>query len=107
MDNDFETANAITTIFEFTKAINKLLAANKISEKDGKKIKDLMLSIDKVFGILEEKTEVPKEVKELAEKREQARKNKDFKMSDQLRDEIKSLGYYTDDTKEGYVIKKI
>ncbi len=107
MDDDFETANAVTSIFEFTKELNKLLAENKISENDAKKVKEFMFNIDKVFGIIEDKIEIPKEIKELAEKREQARKNRDFKLSDQLRDKIKSLGYYIDDTKEGYVIKRL
>ncbi len=107
MDNDFETHNAITAIFNFTKVINKLISEEKLSEKDAKKIKEFMLRIDKVFCVLEEEITIPKEVKELVEKREIVRKNKDFKSADQLREKIKSLGYYIDDTKEGSIIKKL
>ncbi|HLC58665.1 MAG TPA: DALR domain-containing protein [Candidatus Nanoarchaeia archaeon] len=107
MDNDFETANAITSIFDFTKKINKLISNNEISEKDSKKIKEFMQEIDSIFGILEEEIDVPKEIKELAEEREKARKNKNFKLADQLREEIKSKGYYIDDTETGIIIKKL
>ena len=108
MDDDFETANALTVIFDFTKNINKLLAENKLSNKNVVKIKDFMKTIDKIFSILqEERHSIPKEVKELVKKREKARKNKDFKNSDNIREKIKSLGFYIDDTKEGYIIKKL
>ena len=108
MDNDFETSNALTAIFNFTKTINKLIAEEKISEKDSKKVRELMLEMDEVFCVLEEeKIEITKEVKNLIEKRKQARKNKDFKTADQLREKIKSLGFYVDDTKDGSVIKKL
>ncbi len=108
MDDDFETANAIAVIFEFVKDANKLLAEEKLSGKDAGKIKNFMKTIDKIFGILaEEKIKIPREIKEMAEERENARKNKDFKKADELREKIKSLGYYVDDTKEGYIIKKL
>ncbi|MBS3151792.1 cysteine--tRNA ligase [Candidatus Woesearchaeota archaeon] len=107
MDEDFETPKALTVLFEFMKEINKLIAEKKISTKDTKKIKNFMNKINEVFGILDEEIKVPEEIKELAEKREQARKNKDFKLADGLREKIKSLGYYIDDTKDGMVIKKL
>ncbi len=107
MDNDFETPNAITAVFDFTKEVNRMIAEEKISENDAKKIRQFMEEIDKIFGVLEEEIKMPKEIKELLEKRESARKNKDFKTSDNIREKIKSMGYWIDDTKEGPVIKKL
>ncbi len=108
MDNDFETANAITSLFEFTKKINKLIAEEKISEKNVKEALEFMKEIDTIFGFLrKEESEIPQEIKDLSDKREQARKEKDFKLADKLREEIKSKGYYIDDTKEGIIIKKL
>jgi len=107
MDNDFETPNAITAVLDFTKEINKIIAEEKISENDAKKIKFFMKNIDKVFGVLEEEISVPEQIKELIKKRESARKNKDFKTSDNIREKIKSFGYWIDDTKEGPIIKKL
>jgi cysteinyl-tRNA synthetase len=53
------------------------------------------------------KQEIPEEIKELAEKRKIARKEKDWETADKLRDEIKEKGFEIEDTKEGYLIKKV
>ncbi len=108
MDNDFDTANAITVLFEFAKEVNKLLSEEKLSLEDSKKIKLFLQEIDKIFGILEEKKPViPKEVITLVKKREQARKEKNYKLADELRNKIKALGYYVDDTGKKPIIKKL
>ena len=51
--------------------------------------------------------EVPAEVKAVAEERWQARANKDWAKSDELREKLKSLGYAVKDSKEGYELTKI
>ncbi len=107
MDNDFETHNALTVLFDFTKEINVLLSEEKLSESDSKKIKDFLKEIDQVFCIFEEETKIPKEIQELVKQREEARKNKNFKLSDELREKIKLKGYYVDDFNNGFVIKKL
>src|SRR3989338_638216 len=108
MDNDFETHNAITAIFEFIKETNKLISEGKISEKDSENILNFMEETDSVFGILPEKEQkIPKEVKILADKRQKAREEKDFKLADELREKIKQKGYYVDDTEKGHLIKKL
>ena len=72
-----------------------------------------MTTQDEVLGVdiqkeVEEKTlELPQEIKELIEKRKQARANKDWALSDQIRDELKEKGYMVKDTKEGIQIEKI
>ena len=50
--------------------------------------------------------EIPKEVLELAERRERARKSKDFVKSDELRDEILKRGFIVNDEKNGYVLER-
>ncbi|HLC88287.1 MAG TPA: hypothetical protein VJG66_04520, partial [Patescibacteria group bacterium] len=55
--------------------------------------------------LIGKKVEVPEEVKKLIEARENARKAKDFKKSDELRKEIKKLGYEIEDTSDGQKIK--
>lgn len=57
--------------------------------------------------LVEDVSTLPKEVKELVDKREEARKNKDFAQSDLLRDEIKKLGYLVNDKPNGTKILKI
>ena len=69
----------------------------------------LMLEFDRVFGlelgnVQEEK--VPATVKKLAEERLLARKKKDWKKSDILRDEISTLGWIVEDNEKGYGLRK-
>jgi cysteinyl-tRNA synthetase len=70
------------------------------------------MDLDKVLGLNldikrnEAEEEIPEEISLLAQQRLQARKNKDWKKSDELRDTIKSLGYFINDTPSGQIIKK-
>ena len=77
----------------------------------GKKSVDvynLLMEFNKVLGFdFETKEEIPKEVKTLAEKRFEAKQNKNWAEADALRDQIKTLGYAIKDSKEGYQISKI
>ena len=70
-----------------------------------KDIYDLVLDFDKVlsFGFAEE-AQIPQNVKELAQKRWEAKQNKDYATSDLLRDQILKLGYVVKDRKDGYEI---
>ncbi len=72
----------------------------------------LILDFDQVFGlnldkIKEEKLDLPKEIQELLKQREEARKKKDFKLSDELRNKIKVRGYSVDDTINGQKVRKL
>lgn len=78
-------------------------------EKATGKIKTIE-KIDRVFGLnllSKEEISVPIEVQKLINEREEARKNKDFKKSDLLREEIKKLGYRVDDAKASIKVSKI
>lgn len=84
-----------------------------IKEPKSKDIYNLALTFDKVFAldldkVKEEKTEIvlPNEIKQLAELRLQARKQKNWAESDRLRDELASKGYAVKDTATGYEITK-
>ena len=67
-----------------------------------------MKKLDKVLGLLEFAEEkIPDEIMALVNKRQEARKNRDFAMSDKLRDEIRKKGWQVDDTKDGVKVKKI
>ena len=105
---------------EFTEAIsddiNIPLALgvlwNMLKEPASKQIYELVQKFDTVFGLRldtvpqVEKIEVPADVAALADKRLEARKNKDWALSDALRDQIAALGYTVVDKKDGYDIKK-
>ncbi len=66
--------------------------------------------MDNVFALdlLEkQETKIPEEIKKLAEKRQKARQEKDFKKSDELREKLKQKGWEIKDTKEGFDLKEI
>lgn len=99
IQDDLDTPRALSLLWDVIKDEN-------ISNPDKKAT---ILDFDKVFGLgfenlKEEK--IPKEILELVKEREQARKDKDFKKSDELREKINSLGYEIKDTAEGQKISK-
>jgi len=101
MDDDFDTVKALAVIFDFIRTSYK-------KRVGAKKTFNFFKEIDKIFGVLNlEEEKIPKEIQKLVEKRENARKNKNWKKSDELRAKIKSLGYLVEDTLKGPKIKKI
>ncbi len=80
--------------------------------KKSKQFAELLLDFDKVLGIDIEKTEnkeeekLPEEITNLVEQRKQARLNKDWALSDEIRDELKEKGYLVKDTKEGMTLER-
>ena len=101
MDNDFNTPLAFAVLFDL---VNYCFKENV----GGKKVIDFLLEIDKIFNILKkEKEKIPKEIQTLVKEREKARKEKNYDLSDKIREKIKKKGYYVDDTEKGSVIKKL
>ena len=78
-----------------------------------KKLADLLLDFDKVLGVkIDEpinikQEEIPENVKKLLEQRNIARADKNWALSDELRDKIKELGYNVKDSKDGAKLEKI
>ena len=87
------------------------------SEKKSKQYAELLLDFDRVLGLdlknskkyleSKEKIQIPEDIKELIEERKKAREEKNWQLSDLLRDQIKEKGYIVKDTKEGMTIDKI
>ncbi len=117
MRDDLNTSKAISYLFNIFKD-----AKEKIKNGD----KSVMTTLNSVIntysllGLFKEnpktfisqvdekmKIDIPNEIKDLAEKRWQAKKEKNFALSDSLRDEIQSKGYLVKDTRDGYEITKI
>ena len=100
MDDDLNTSVALSLIWELIKNTN-------ISNEDKKAT---LLDFDKVFGFGLDKIKtdiIPEEIKKLVEEREKTRLDKDWSKSDELRDQIKNLGYEIKDTENGTEISKI
>lgn len=108
MDDDLNISGGLSAIFDFIKKVNTQIADDKIGKDDAQVYIDTLKKIDSVLGIMKfEKDKIPNEIKELGDKRVEARGNKDWEKSDKLRDEIKAKGYEILDEKEGYRLKKI
>ncbi|MEK6943580.1 MAG: cysteine--tRNA ligase [Nanoarchaeota archaeon] len=101
MDDDINISGALSHVFDFVKEINTLMMEGKIGKNDADKIMGLMQDFDKVLGILEEQKEVDSEVQKMIDEREKARKEKNFKKADEIRETLKSKGVILEDTKEG------
>lgn len=109
MDNDFDTTAAFADFFSFLKKINSLLDKKSLSMPEAKDFLYYIKIFDKIFGIIPPaiKTEIPPEVKKLAEKREVLRKQGKWKEADEAREEIQKMGWIIQDEKEGYALKQI
>ncbi|WP_338322500.1 DALR domain-containing protein, partial [Oenococcus oeni] len=104
MDDDFNVANALAAIFELVRLANSYVDSGDVKDKSAQEILRQIAELIGVFGIsgLETKKEsLPKKIELLLKKRETARINKNWQQSDQLRDEIFSLGYKVSDSSNG------
>lgn len=101
MDDDFNTADGITAIFELVKYLN-VEASTASSKEDVEASLSLMAELTGVLGILtKEKESIDDEIEALIEARQAAKKNKDFARADEIRDELKARGIVLKDTREG------
>ncbi|MFH1394739.1 MAG: cysteine--tRNA ligase [Candidatus Omnitrophota bacterium] len=111
MDDDFNTAAAMSVMFETVKIGNELLADNNISDCEKKAnlriIQDTILEFSGIFGLKLNVAEIDKEkqreIEELVLRRIEARKNKDYAEADRIRDELIVKGVVVEDTPEGPV----
>ncbi len=105
MDNDLNISEALGSVFDFVKKVYNIKDLNK---NDAKKILDFMKSVDSVIGVIDfSDSEIPSEIVNLMEERDKAKKEKDWKRSDEIRDVIKKKGYEVLDSKEGSKVRKI
>ncbi|MDE6019430.1 MAG: cysteine--tRNA ligase [Ruminococcus sp.] len=110
MDEDLNTADAVTALFELARDLNKMSADSSVSKQQLIAGAELFDTMTEVLGILynrKKADDIPDEVKALAEKRAQARCDKDFALADQIRDEIAALGWQIKETRQGTEIKKL
>ncbi|MYL72899.1 cysteine--tRNA ligase [Halobacillus litoralis] len=103
MDDDFNTANAISVLFDLTKAANLYLQEEQTHEKVLTAFEELFEELTGVLGIQLQAQEelLDEEVDALIEERKQARKNRDFARADEIRDELKDRSIILEDTSQG------
>lgn len=102
MDDDFNTADGISVIFDIVKDINTSLSEES-SKEIAKKAYDLIRDLSSPLGIFQKKLNesLDDEIEKLVEERQKARKERDFKKSDEIRDKLKEMGIVLEDTPQG------
>lgn len=110
MDDDFETSGALGAIFDLVKNVNVLGGRFYLNKADSDYVLEFLRKLDGVLGMIftdEEDGGLDAEVEALIKEREEARANKDFEKSDQIRDELKGRGIELEDTSEGTVWRRL
>ena len=107
MNDDLNTADAIAAIFELVRDTNSNLSEAS-SREAVKAALDLFKELTGVIGLAakEKETDLEAEVESLIAQRQEARKNKDFSLADEIRDVLLAKGIILEDTREGVKWKK-
>lgn len=103
MDDDLNTADGIAALFELTKDINTHILSKNVSKSVYEKAAQIFDEICDVLGLLynRKNNDVGSDIEALIEKREKARKNKDWAAADKIRDDLKAQGIILKDTPQG------
>lgn len=108
MDDDLNTADALGAMFDYARAVNTFVTEPRSKEALEKAAK-LFDDMTNVLGILQhsKSEEFPKEAVALLNERAEARKAKNWARADQIREELKAMGFAVEDSKEGAKLKKL
>ena len=104
MDDDLNIGIALASLFDFVREINNLLDANTISKAEAADVGGLMMKFDAVLGIVgkvEVEEALAPDIDVLVQKREVARKAKNWKEADAIRAQLKTMGIVLEDTAQG------
>src|SRR5690625_3404 len=103
MDDDFNTANAISVLFDLTKEANHYLESKQTSIKVIHSFQETIITLLDVLGISLDQTEelLDEEIEAMIEERNIARKNRDFAKADEIRDELSKRNIVLEDTAQG------
>ena len=104
MDDDLNIGIALASLFDFVREINNLLDANMVSKEEAAEVGGLMMQFDAVLGVIgkvEVEEALPADIDALVQKREEARKAKNWKEADAIRAQLKAMGIVLEDTAQG------
>ncbi len=108
LDDDLNISAAWATVFEWVRETNKRIADNSLSAAQAAAELAAWGNVNSVLGIGSvAEAEAPAEIVALLEARQAARKAKDFKRSDEIRDELKAKGWIVEDSPKGPKLKKL
>ena len=110
MDDDFNTANAVTAWYDLAKLANRYVLENVTSSKVIAKFKEVYQIFSDVLGVPlkgnQQDDLLDEEIEQLIEERNEARKNKDFARADEIRDHLKEQNIILEDTPQGVRFKR-
>ncbi len=107
MDDDFNIAPASASLFQFARTVNRKMDRSGLAPSDREKILTALRRVNSVLGIMRLDTPAADEaVEELIQRRETARKRKEWAVADDLRQKLKEMNIEVIDTKEGPVWRK-
>jgi cysteinyl-tRNA synthetase len=108
LDDDLNISAAFAALFEFVRVTNKRIADGQLSAQEAALIWRAWEKFDGVLGLgMPQSSDAPPEIQRLLEQRLLARKAKDFKRADAIRDELKSKGWVIEDTAQGARLRKL
>ena len=103
MDDDFNTASALASLHDLVREINTFLAKDELKAEDQAAVLDAIAKYEAVLGIfgVEESGILDDEIEQLIAERQEARRNRDFKRSDEIRDLLAEKEIILEDTRDG------
>lgn len=109
LSDDLNISAALAAVFDLVREINALADGGKVGKQEAERVLALLKRFNEVLGILSfepQIEEVPKDLEEALARRIEARQQKNWALSDKLRDLITSRGYVIEDTPDGARLKK-
>jgi cysteinyl-tRNA synthetase len=106
LDDDLNISGALGVLFETIRETNRRMDSAEMSGQEAKAWLEWWKQVDHTLAISAEEAELPAEITALAEARVQARLAKDWRKSDQLRDELAARGWEARDTKDGQKVTR-
>jgi cysteinyl-tRNA synthetase len=106
LDDDLNISEALGVLFETIRETNRRMDLGEVGAEEAEAWLEWWKSVDGVLQISGEEAELPREIAALAEARVQARLAKDWRKSDELRDELAAHGWEARDTKDGQKITR-
>ena len=101
MDDDLNIAAALSALFKLVRVLNSVFIEKRITPKEFQEIDEVLRKTNTVLEIFDfPDRELPSEVRDMLDQREQARQRKEFTEADRIRDQICARGYRITDLKD-------
>jgi len=106
--DDLNISSSLAALFDLIRELNGLCDEGKLGRNEAQKALDLLSGWDRVLAVLpiQKKEAIPRDLLDYLEQREKARSEKNWRLSDQMRDAILARGYLIEDTPTGARLKK-